>query len=258
MKFVYQGKTFKNCGPSSAQTSALAEDTALGNQLRSAYTEDFGETQTLFDELHSNLSTIVAAGPSQQGESPDELAAENSQAINGAAASNKATQAAIGEKEGAVDTANPGVESGVTTAVRAKAASDVETNLSNQELGITEKNYQIGRQNYENAVSAEEGLPSAVIDPVTGTAKAAIGADQTTDEQSNANASASNSWLGLVSGIAGGAVRGLMSKTSNGGGGLDPNANPNSAGLFESTTPSSTTLTDAEANNLDWLPGVPE
>lgn len=221
--FIYKGKTYKNCGPTSDQSNALSEDKEFGAQLRDSYNSDFSDAQGLFAELHDNLSQIVAAGPSQQGFSPEELAARNSQAINSAAASNKAVQAAIGEKAGVQDTANPGVESGVETAVRAGAASKVANNLANEESNVTQQNYETGRQNYEAAVKAEGGLPEETIAPVTQAAGAAISADKATSDQSNENAAASRSWMGLVGGLASGFAKGLMDGKPSGDGSSGPN-----------------------------------
>lgn len=204
----YVGKTYTNCGPSGGQTSALAADAAFRRTLSSSYATDFSESQDLFNELHSGLETIVAKGPSQEGMSPAEKAAENSQAINNAAATNKQVQQVIGEKA-AVTGATPGVESGVTQAVRADAATKIENNLANQEGKILTRSYDIGRENYNNAVKEEMGLPSATITPVSGAASPAIGAENIEGSQANENAAASQSWVGMVGGLADAAVSGL-------------------------------------------------
>jgi hypothetical protein len=196
------------CSPTGAQKSALAEDQLLGTELRSAYGTDFGESQTLFNELHSNLDTIVSAGPNQTGMSPSEEAAQRSQAINSAAASAKNVSAAIGERD-TMSNASPGIESGITSAVRAKALSDVENNLSNQQEKITEQNYAIGRSNFDTAVKSEEELPGKIIAPATDAAIPALKADEQTSGQANENAAASKSWMGLVGGLAGGAASAL-------------------------------------------------
>jgi hypothetical protein len=232
--FIYKGTTYKNCGPTNAQSSALSEDQAFGAELRNAYSTDFSEAQGLFNELHSNLDSIVAAGPSQQGMSPEELAAENGQAINAASASNKSIQAAIGER-GTMDNAAPGVESGVESAVRAKGMSDVENNLSNQEAKITERNYDIGRQNYENAVKGEMDLSGATMNPVTEAANSANTAGKNTSEQANENAAASKSWMGMLGGLADSAVGGgpigkMISRWGGGGGSNNDGGGSNNDG----------------------------
>jgi hypothetical protein len=161
-----------------------------------------------FNNLNGNLENIISQGPSRAGESGAELAAKNSQAINNAAASNKNIQAAIGEKADAGG-ATPGVESGITEAVRAKAMADVENNLSNTEANITKENYDIGRQQYETAVKNEMELPTKTMTPVTEAAGEANTADSITSKQANENAQSGSSWMGLVGGLADSAVKGL-------------------------------------------------
>lgn len=193
------------CGTTGAQKSILTADQNLGQELRNAYATDFGESQQLFQELHSSLDSIVAAGPSQEGMSPTELAAENSQAINSAAAANKQVEQAIGENA-AKSGAAPGVETGIEQAEKAGAATQVESNLANKEADITQQDYAIGRQNFDKAVGEEEGLAGATFNPATSAGGAAVGAEEAAGTQANANQQASDSWMGLVGGLAGSAA----------------------------------------------------
>jgi hypothetical protein len=208
ISFQYIGKSYKNCGPSEAQQSALASDSAFTKVLTSSYMTDFGESQDLFHELHTNFDSIIAKGASQEGMSASEKAAENSQQINQAAAANKQVQQLIGEKA-AMTGSVPGVESGVTQAVRADAATKIENNLANQEGKILTRSYDIGRENYNNAVREEMALPSATMNPVTSAGSSVIGAEKVEGEQADQNAAASQSWMGLVGGLADAAVKGL-------------------------------------------------
>lgn len=205
MHFIYKGKAFRNCA-NAGQTSALAADQTFGQTLRSSYGTDFSEAQGIFNSLNGNLESIVAAGPGQQGETPTELAAQNSQAVNQAAASNKQIQQSIGEKA-SMSGATPGVESGVTQAASAGAEAQVENNLGNTEANITQKNYDIGRQNYQTAVKNQMALPEATMAPVNQAAGAVNSANETTGQQANANEAASNSWMGLVGGLASSAAK---------------------------------------------------
>jgi hypothetical protein len=147
--------------------------------------------------------------------SATEKAAENSRALNSAAAANKQVQQLIGEKA-AVAGATPGVESGVTQAVRAEAATKIENNLANQEGKILTRSYDIGRENYNNAVKEEMGLPSATISPVSGAASPVVSAEGVEGNQANENAAASSSWMGLVGGLADAAVGGLTKGIGSG------------------------------------------
>ena len=204
----YIGPRYTNCDPTGAQKSALGADSSFRKTLTGSYNTDFSESQGLFNELHGGLTAIEAKGPSQEGMSPAEKAAENSQALNSAAAANKNVQAAIGAKAG-MSNANPGVESGVTEAVRAGAATQVASNLANKQSQIVERSYDIGRENYNTATKELEALPSATMSPVTQAGEAAVGSEKVENEQANTNAAASSSWMGLVGGLADSAVGGL-------------------------------------------------
>ena len=183
-----------------AQKSALSTDQGVGQMLSSSYATDFAETQNLFNNLNTNLSNIVSAGPEQFGFAGPEYAALNSQAINSAAAQNKQVQQAIGEK---ATSAVPGVQTGVTQALEANAATKTEQGLSNQQANITEKGYQQGNQNYEEAVKQQEELPQAALGVGNQAAGELVSAENVTGNQANQNAASSSSWMGLLGGLAG-------------------------------------------------------
>lgn len=212
----YIGNTWKNCGDTAGQTSALASDQAFQKLLTSDYKTTFGENQNLMRNLTTNLGGIINAGQGQQGFSAAELAAKNSQAINAGAASNQKLQTVIGENAAKSGGGSPGVESGVEQAERASAATAVDTNLNNTEANITNENYDVGRQNYWNAVSGQEKAPAAFEDPSNQAAQTVTGANSTTDAQANANAQSSTGTelLGLGEGFAADAATaaGAMSK----------------------------------------------
>jgi hypothetical protein len=203
VNFRYIGRSWFNCGPTAGQSGALTTDQNFSKTLGAAYNQVFSENQGLMQNLTGNLQGIINAGPSQQGESPTELAAQNSQAINAAAASNQKAQQEIG-LNAAKGTANPGVESGITQAERSSAATAVDTNLNNTEANITQKSYDIGRQNYWSAVGEQEKAPAAFEDPANQAGQVATGANQVTDTQANQNAqdSLGNELLGLGEGLA--------------------------------------------------------
>lgn len=203
--FNYIGITFLGCDPSSAQKSALGADSTFRQTLTGSYGTEFGDSSTLFNQLNSGLEQITSKGPEQEGMSAQEKAAENSQALNSAAASNKNVQALIGQKA-SMSGATPGVESGVTTSVRANAAANIENNLSNKQADITEKDYAIGRENYSNAVKEQEALPSAAFGAANQSAGQVEGAEEVENKQANENESQSSSWMGLVGGLASSAI----------------------------------------------------
>jgi len=203
---IFRGPTWKNCGPTSGQSNALAADQSFQAMLTKDYGTVFGENQNLMNNLTSNLGQIISAGPGQQGFSAPELASMNSQAINSAAAGNQKLQTAIGENAAGkgITGGDPGVESGVVQAERAAAATGVDTALSNQQANITQQNYNTGRQNYWSAVGGQEAAPGAFENPSNQAANSVIGSNQETGTMANQTATSSvgNELLGLGEGLA--------------------------------------------------------
>jgi hypothetical protein len=73
------------CGPTSAQTSALNQQTSLQATLQQEAETTYGEDQGILSQLKATYEPIVAAGPNQEGYSPEELAALNTQSTEGTA-----------------------------------------------------------------------------------------------------------------------------------------------------------------------------
>ena len=207
----WKGDTWKNCGPTSGQTGALAADQAFQSTLSNSYATEFGENQALMKNLTTNLGQIVAAGPGQQGYTPTELAAQNSQAINAAAAGNQKLQTAIGENAAAHGGGAPGVESGVEQAEKAAAATTEDTQLANTEANITNANYATGRQNYWSAVQGQMQAPGAFENPTNAAASSVNAANENAGQlaQQEAASSTGNELLGLGEGLASDAAKAI-------------------------------------------------
>jgi hypothetical protein len=198
---IFKGPCWTNCGASQGQEDALAADTAFQKAVTSTYQTNFNQNQAILSDLTNGATQIFNAGPSQQGMTPAELAVQNSQAINNAAAANKQVQQQIGEKA-ATNGVVPGVESGVIQALRSNASTAIENNLSNQEANITERNYDLGRQNYENAAKLLVSAPGEIEGATNQTASVVNSANSTTDAEANKIQEANSQWIGLTEGLA--------------------------------------------------------
>jgi hypothetical protein len=210
MKYI--GKIYKNCDPSSAQKGALASDQSWQKTLDSSYSTIFGVGSSLYKSLSTKLDGIINT---TQGKSPEELAAENSQTLNSAAASAKQVNAAIGANAAKSGDSNPGVESGMVQAERASADTAIENNMSNQQAKIVEDNYAVGRQERDAAIKSEEALPSAAFGASEGAASEVGAADAQVSQQANANEQSQTSWMGMVGGIASQAAGALGKAAGN-------------------------------------------
>lgn len=198
----------------SGEKNALASDQAFGTEIRSNYGTDFGEAQGIFNSLNGNLESVIAKGPTGNIDTR-EVAAENAQAISNAAAANKNINASIRQKA-ALSGAAPGVESGATQGALANSEAKIENNLSNTEAGITQKAADVSRETYNTAVGNELRLPAATMDPTNQAASTVNAANETTGKQAEENAASSNSWMGLIGGIANAATGGIVKKLTGG------------------------------------------
>jgi hypothetical protein len=235
MNTKYIGKTYKNCDPSQAQQGALNTATSVVNTLKSSYNTVFGLASSIAAGLTSKLTAISA---STSGLDPATLAKINAGTLARSAASENAAQAAVNAK-GAAQSATPGVESGVTQMVRGETISNLET-AKNTELNNTAiQNAELGVSERDKALSELQQVPNT-FSSSNQTAGDLISATGEESTQANANAAASNSWMGLVGGIAssaaGGLAKGGFNLPSGGGpsGGI-PNSvpdDPSSAGIL--------------------------
>lgn len=151
--------SFLGCGPSKAEKQLQASSHDFANLLQSNYTKLFGQQQGVMSAINKSISPTLAAGPSQNGFSPQENANLTTQAINSSAAAARATQQAtanFGAGQGAGGSS--GLTSGITRQLQESAASQAEGNLVNQTTQIGLANEAQGNANYRTALGASEAL----------------------------------------------------------------------------------------------------
>lgn len=225
-------------GPSQQQKDLEAAQAAFTKTLQQDYSQTFAQQQAILQNLNSVLSPIVSAGPNQQGFSPAELSALSTQAIeSNAQGYNQATQAAAA-REDAAGGGRSFLPSGVNAQINAELASAAESDLSQEQLGITQANYAQGRANWQNALSGELSVsgqqnPLGYAGATTNANQAAFG-EATTIQQMN-----NQKWSDILGGIAsvgmGIATGGLSTLGQAAGGAL--NAGSAGTDVFEPSTP---------------------
>jgi len=188
--YDYEGPVDLACGPSGAEKSIAGKTSAFGSTLQNDFTSRFkGQSDTL-DSLNRTLSPIVEAGPSQQGFSPEELAAKNTQALNTTGANYaNAARAVQGKLFGRGG--DSGLESGIDQQIQGTLASEAAGQLSSEELGITNASYDTGRKNFLNALSGEQILakefdPTQYSSQATNTLNSAFSESETIQKQQSA------------------------------------------------------------------------
>jgi hypothetical protein len=200
--FEYAGPVELTCGATQQQQQIGASQQNFMNQVQQQAGTVFGNSSTVFQDLLNTFTPTVNAGPNQQGFSAQELSNLNSQAITQAGVGYRNAKEAVGNALSAEGGGNVSLPSGTQTGIEASLAENA-ANQTSTELGqITEQNYAVGRQNYENAVSGLAGAPN-VFNPATSTANAATGAGTAAANTANQIAQENNSWVSAVTGALG-------------------------------------------------------
>ena len=147
------------CGPSGAEKNLAGNEQAFASTLQNSFSSRFANQSDILNGLNSALSPILEAGVGQQGFTPAELAARNTQAINTTAGNYRNAQQAIGTRmSGRGGGGSSGLVSGVDQQIKANLASQAAGTLSNQENQITAENYATGRNNFFNATAGMNAL----------------------------------------------------------------------------------------------------
>jgi hypothetical protein len=190
------------CGSAStAQNNISAEQQQQYTQLMSEYSQVYGEDQGILTNLTQNLTPIINAGPSQAGYSNNELSSLNSTATEGTAQGFSQAQQALQENE-AASGGSSYIPSGGTAQLAGELDATGANSLATQKSAILSGDYAQGNQDYENAVSAEEGVagmlnPTAYAGATTNSGSAAASEANTITQQNN------SIWSTVLGGIAG-------------------------------------------------------
>lgn len=145
------------CGPGQSQQQLANSQATLAQSLQQSFNSRFAGQDAVLGKLNSALTPILAAGPNQPGFNPAEASALNSQALDTTAANyDSAARAASGQLAGRGG--DSGLQSGVDSQIKATIASQAAKQLSGEQLGITQANYETGRQNYNTALAGTQAL----------------------------------------------------------------------------------------------------
>src|SRR6266853_1807253 len=111
------------CGPSGAEKSLSGQTAAFGSTLQNDFNSRLKGQNDILDSLNRALSPIVDAGSSQQGFSPEELAAKNTEALNTTGANYaNAARAVQGKLSGRGS--DSGLASGIDQQIQGTLASE--------------------------------------------------------------------------------------------------------------------------------------
>ncbi len=179
------------------------------NTLQNDFGTAFAGSQNIINGLTKSLQTTLAAGPSQFGFAPQELAAMNTMATTQTANAYRQARAAAGAAA-AASGGGATLPTGATAGVEADLAQKAAEEQSNTLLGIQEAGYKQGAENYQEAVKNLQGTasledPSRLAGEATTAGGQAFGSATTLYKQKQA----ASPWAqigGLAGSLAGAAL----------------------------------------------------
>lgn len=210
--FNYNGEIDLCCGASSQQTAIGDAQTSAYKTMTNQAQQVFGNSSQVFTDLTNSFAPTVAAGPDQEGFSPTEKAALNSQAITSTGQAYKNAKSAVGNAQAGLNGGNAQTSGGSTVGTDVGLAENAGNQTSSELNQITQADYAAGKANYDTAAKGLEGA-TGVFDPVAGMDNAATSGGNSAAKTANDISTQNNSWVGAVTGalgqIGGAAVSGF-------------------------------------------------
>jgi hypothetical protein len=197
-------------GATSTQTELQQEEADFYKTQIGAYNKAYGNFSDINAKLTAQFDPILKAGPGQMGYTKNELTDLNTMATEGTAGYYKQAAQAAAEGEATLGggTSNVNITSGAAADTRARIAAMAAGQSAQQRLQIEQSGYDIGRQQWQNAIAGEESLaagwnPNAFSGSAVSAGSSASSMANTIAQQQQ---SAWQSVLGAVGGVAGQAV----------------------------------------------------
>jgi hypothetical protein len=155
--YEYEGLVVQCCGPTTAEQNIAGQQEQFSQQVQQNYGTLFKQQQGVNQNLSNIFTPIAEAGPNQNGMSAQQLAAENTQALDTTGA-NYANAARALNGQIAGHASDSGSTSGPEQQLQANLASTAAGQLSTEQLGITQRNADLGRQNFQEATGGLQSL----------------------------------------------------------------------------------------------------
>jgi len=201
-------------GAPSGQTQLAASQSAYYNTLTQEAQTEFATAQTLTNDLTSEFEPIFAAGPNQQGYSPEELANLNAAAVTETGQGIASVEKALGTKTAAEGGGNEFVPQGANRQLEAEVATSGENQTAAEESEILQAGYQQGYNEWTTA-AAGLGEAASVMGAGTGAASAANQGGSAANQTYSNVAAENSSWMNLVGGALGAAGTALTNQNIN-------------------------------------------
>jgi hypothetical protein len=197
-----------------AKASGAMKQTAnaqqqFASQLQSNYATQFAGQSAILNSLQKAFLPILQAGPGQAGFTPQEEAAIRTNATETSAAEYRKAAGAAAAASAAQGGGNAFLPNGASQQTQAEIATAGAAQNAAAQNAITQKNYDIGRQNFENAASVLGGT-AQMFNPTGYAGQGNTAENEAFSDESAINA-ANNQWMTTLGGVLGGAASGFGS-----------------------------------------------
>lgn len=191
------------CGPSKELKQAYSSALSLSTALQSDFKQIFAGNMNILNALESSLAPTIAGGPGQFGFTPAETAAKRSMATEQLAAAGSQASNAVRGALASEGGGNAFLPSGSQAAIESGLAQEQAYKQAEAQMGITEKGYDVGRQNYFTAIQEAGALPGELENPATNAGNVALGGVKEQEQAGEDITQARNAWIAPVAGMLG-------------------------------------------------------
>lgn len=206
--YDYFGPLSYCCGASAEQKAAYATEAQTATTLEADFNKIFSGNQNILDTLTAPLKGIVGRGPGQFGMTPDEEAAQRTQATEAISSAGRQAEGVVRQEIAAQGGGNYVAPSGSVASIEASLAQDTAQRQAAAQEAITAKGYELGRENFFNASRELAAAPGELENPATGMESGIVGAEGLAGKTATDITSANNAWMGAVGGLVGGVLGG--------------------------------------------------
>jgi hypothetical protein len=201
--YEYGGLIELVCGATKGQKDAAAQEASIASSLDSNFKKIFAGNESILSNITSSLTPIIEAGPGQYGYTGAEDAALRTQATATNAAASQQVTNAVRSAEAARGGGNTYIPSGAEAEIEGSLAQTEAQKQADAQLGITEKGYETGRQNFFQSTQDLAQAPGALENPAIAAGSTASGAAATSMQGQTDIANANNAWIAPVAGMIG-------------------------------------------------------
>ena len=185
------------CGPSQQQQDITDEQQDFYRELTNEYSTVFAQNQGITGALTSAFLPILQAGPSQTGMSLSEENALRTQNAENVATNYRQAQAATADILAARGGGNTFLPSGLEDNLYAQNTNAAAATRAQGDLGITQRNFDLGYQNWQTAASMLAGT-AGLLSPTSFASTATGAGNSAATSAANVTAASMSPWTSAI------------------------------------------------------------